>query len=149
MMLRSQLLPETAELLEFLKKNILPIRPRRRRLFSGARQGGLVIRWPGFGGPIDHRISPVAYPVASLPGRPGDVSGMPLPAAISTDRRRRWVSALGPAGDHSLRRALTGDPTPINMINMYGKGTYSGEIESLDRDPGFATLDPGMQFPGN
>jgi len=145
-MLRSQLLPETAELLKFLEKNILPIRPRRRRLFSGAQQGGLVIRQPGFGGPIDHRTSPVAYPVTSLPGRPGYVSGMPLPAAISTDRRRRWGSASGPAGDHSLRRALTGDPT---LINMYGKGTYSGEIESLDRDPGFATLDPGMRFPGN
>ena len=24
-----------------------------------------------------------------------------------------------------------------------------GEIESLDRDPGIATLDPGMRFPGN
>ena len=31
-----------------------------------------------------------------------------------------------------------------------GKSTlYSGETESLDRDPGIATLDPGMRFPGN
>jgi len=39
----------------------------------------------------------------------------------------------------------TGDPTPIMSV----KGTYSGKIESLDRDPGIATLGPGMRFPGN
>jgi len=26
---------------------------------------------------------------------------------------------------------------------------FSGEIESLDEDPGIATLDLGMRFPGN
>ena len=36
-------------------------------------------------------------------------------------------------------RAHAGDPTPITPV----KGTYSGEIESFDRDPGVATLDPG------
>jgi len=28
------------------------------------------------------------------------------------------------------------------------KGTSLGEIESLDRDLGIASLDPGMRFPG-
>ena len=36
-------------------------------------------------------------------------------------------------------------PTPITPV----KGTYSGEIESLDRDPGIASLELGMRFPGN
>ena len=42
-------------------------------------------------------------------------------------------------------RAPAGDLTPIMLV----KGTYSGNIQSLDRDPGIASLDPGIQFPGN
>jgi len=42
-------------------------------------------------------------------------------------------------------RAPAGDPTTITPV----KGTYSGEIESLDRDPGVATLVPGgTRLPG-
>jgi len=48
---------------------------------------------------------------------------------ISRERRQ------GPAGDCPLH---TGDPTPITPV----KGTYSGEIETINRDP-------GMRFPGN
>ena len=52
-------------------------------------------------------------------------------------------TAPGPTGDRPLPlRAPAGDPTPITH-------SYSSEIESLDRDPGIATLVPGMRFPGN
>jgi len=44
-----------------------------------------------------------------------------------------------------LLRAPAGDPTPITPV----KCMFSGEIESLDEDPGIATLDLGMRFPGN
>jgi len=40
---------------------------------------------------------------------------------------------------------LTSNPTPI----MLAKGTYWGDVESLDRGPEIVTLDPGMRFPGN
>jgi len=42
-------------------------------------------------------------------------------------------------------RTPTSDPTPIMPV----KGTYLDEIDSLDQDPGIATLGPGMRFPGN
>jgi len=77
-----------------------------------------------------------------------DVSGVPLPAMLidrwgpGVSQEQRW----GPAGDRLPLRVSTGDPTPIMPVN----GTlYSGEIESLDRDQGIATLDPGMRFPWN
>jgi len=44
----------------------------------------------------------------------------------------------GPAGNHPLH-APASDPTLIMPVI----DTYSGKIESLDRDPGIATLDPG------
>jgi len=52
----------------------------------------------------------------------------------------RPQAAMGSGIDHPLafRRRSNSD---------YARGMYSGEIESLERDPGIATLDPGMQFP--
>ena len=54
----------------------------------------------------------------------------------------RPQAAMGSGIDHPLafHRRSNSD---------YARGMYSGEIESLERDPGIATLDPGMQFPGN
>jgi len=71
-----------------------------------------------------------------------------LPPAVSIDRWgpgigrewRRGRPVIAPPPLHP-----TGDPTPITLV----KGTYSGEIESLSRDRGLSTLDPGMRFPGN
>jgi len=54
-------------------------------------------------------------------------------------------TAPGPAGD----RPPPSRPRRRSNSNHVGKSTYSGEIESLNRDPGIATLDPGMRFPGN
>jgi len=50
--------------------------------------------------------------------------------------RHRPGMASGPAGSHPP----AGNPTPI---------TYSGENESLDRDPAIASLYSGMRFPRN
>jgi len=58
---------------------------------------------------------------------------------IIRDRLASWPAIAPPL------RASTGDPTPITPV----KGMYSGEVDSLDQDLGIATLDPGMQFPGN
>jgi len=59
--------------------------------------------------------------------------------------RSLWEWHLRPASYPLPLRAPAGDLTPITSV----KGTYSGEIKSLDRDPGIASLNPGMQFPGN
>jgi len=65
-----------------------------------------------------------------------NVSGMP-PPAMSIDQ---WVPVPGTVSGTSLR-------SPSLPLRV--KGTYSGEIESLSRDPGIATLDSGMRFIGN
>jgi len=57
----------------------------------------------------------------------------------------RPQAAMGSRHWRSPLRSPAGDPTPITLV----KGMYSGKIKSLDRDPGIATLDPGMPFPGN
>jgi len=52
-----------------------------------------------------------------------------------------WVSHTGHlgAGRRSPPPGPASDPTLIMPVI----DTYSGKIESLDRDPGIATLDPG------
>jgi len=56
---------------------------------------------------------------------------------IHTGRENANVLNCPAAVNH--RRAFNSD---------YAGGiTYSGEIESLDRDPGIATLDPGINNP--
>jgi len=52
-------------------------------------------------------------------------------------------TALGPASDHPFA------PRQQSNSDHAGKSTYSGEIESLDRDRGIASLVLGMRFPGN
>jgi len=58
---------------------------------------------------------------------------------VSADGMGSREQHRGPAGDRPPLCSLAADPTPITL----------GEIESLDRDLGIATLDPGMRFPGN
>jgi len=77
-----------------------------------------------------------------------DVSGAPLPAVDRSFARGDGARHLRLVGNRPFLLPLhtpAGDPTPIAPVI----GTYSGEIESLDRYPGIATLDPGMRFPGN
>jgi len=63
-----------------------------------------------------------------------------LGPSIGQEHRR------GPASNRPPPlRTPASDPTPITPV----KGTYSAEVESLDRDPGIMTLDPGMRFPEN
>jgi len=47
-------------------------------------------------------------------------------------------------GRLAIPRPIASDPTPIALV----KGKHSGEIESLDRHPGIATLNLGMRFHG-
>jgi len=79
----------------------------------------------------------------TLPGRFGRATAGyvdRLQAAMGS--RYRPGTVLGPADDRlSTLHSLAGDPAPIMQ--------YSGEIESLDRDLGIATVIPGMRFPGN
>jgi len=62
-------------------------------------------------------------------------------------RRWRW----GPVIGREWRRVPLVVAVPLRAPNSdhAGESTYSGEIESLDRDPGIATLVLGMRFPGN
>ena len=49
------------------------------------------------------------------------------------------------------RRGPAGDRPPADPIRVPAgdqNGTHLGKIESLDRDPGIATLDQGMRFTG-
>jgi len=114
--------------------------------------GSTVISRPAVWGLISHCASPVTippYPPAVL-RRFGRATAGYVDRSQAAMGSRHLLGSPGtascPAGNRppSLR-APVGDPTPITPV----KGTYSGEIESLDRDPGIATLDPGMRFPGN
>ena len=65
--------------------------------------------------------------------------------------RRQWGTVIV----RERRRVPSGDcpppshPRRRSNSDHAGKSTYSGEIKSLDQDPGLATLVPGMRFPGN
>ena len=86
-------------------------------------------------------------PCSPLPQPFCTVSGTPPPALLID----RWGPVIGqeqhqgPAGDLSPSPLCTpaGDPTPVMPV----KDTYSGKIESLDRDLETTILNPGMQFP--
>ena len=133
MKLRSRLLPQTAELLVFLNKNISPIRPwRRPTVYFLANREAWQFASPASRGGDRPSNFPGRVPFSPLPGRPCIISGTSLPI-MSTDRPK---AAINP-------------PTPAIQLQSVCtvKGTYSGKIESLDRDPGIATIDPGMQFP--
>ena len=91
-----------------------------------------------------------AFPVAPSPGRFATFWARHCPLCRSFD----WVpsSAGNNVGDWLAitpprLRVPAGNPTPITPVK--GRPTYSGEIESLDRDLGIETLDPGIRFPGN
>jgi len=82
-----------------------------------------------------------------------DVSGAPPDQSYTGGDRM-----LSQHAGNGVRGRLAGDrppsfaPPPATRPDCghAGKSTlYSGETESLDRDPGIATLDPGMRFPGN
>jgi len=104
------------------------------------------------GGPSSGGRSAIALPQSRSPcshfPQPFcGVSGAPL-HDVSIDQWGPgigWEQHWGPAGDRPPPRAPAGDPTAIMPV----KGTYSGDIESLNRDPGLVTLDPGMHFSGN
>ena len=87
-------------------------------------------------------------PVALPPYPPSAVLGAP-PPAVSIIRRRR----CGPVIGREQRRVRPVIPPSCPRLRSNsdhaGESMYSGEIESLDRDPGIATLVPLMQFPGN
>jgi len=122
-----------------------PSRPRRRPIVQRCpKEGGgdSPVRRPGADGCC---ASPVAIPRTLPPA----VLGAPLPAMLIV-RRRRW----GPIIGREQRRGQAGDRSPSrprwwSNSDHAGKSTFSGKIESLDRDPGIATLVPGMRFPGN
>jgi len=77
---------------------------------------------------------------------PPAVLGAPLPA-MSIVCRWRWGPVIS-----RVQPVITPPPSRLRQrpnSDHAGKSTYSGEIESLDRDPGIETLVPGMPFPGN
>ena len=60
--------------------------------------------------------------------------------------RYRLGTAPDLAGNHPSPHSR---PCRRSNSDHAGESTYSGEIESLNRDPGIVTLVPGMRFPGN
>jgi len=110
-----------------------PICPRCRLIvqWRPTGRGGGAISRPVVRVPIRHCASPVAPPDCFV--------------TFWACHRSLWEWHLRPASCPLPLRAPAGDLTPITSV----KGTYSGEIKSLDRDPGIVSLNPGMQFPGN
>ena len=116
------------------------------RLSSGVQRGRAVIPRPVVvvPGPIGHCASlvlfPLPLPVVLWRFRHATAScvdrsmGSPHQPETAWDTGRRSPLPL---------RAPAGDPTLITPV----KGTYSGKIASLDRDPGIANLDPGINIP--
>ena len=109
------------------------------------------------GGPSDSSAShPAADRPLHFPSRAPPVAPSPGCFATFWAHQRplcRSVDGVPALARNSVRdqpsgtslRIHTGDPTPITPV----KSMYSDEINSLNRDPGIATLDPGMRFPGN
>ena len=89
-----------------------------------------------FPGTLSRGQSTIALSLQPPPWLFCNVSGVP-PPAMSIDQ---WVPVPGTVSGTSLR-------SPSLPLRV--KGTYSGEIKSLSRDPGIATLDSGMRFIGN
>ena len=113
----------------------------RLSLSSDVRQGEAVIPGPSSGGRW-----PLRFPGHAPPYPPPAVLGAPLPAMLIV--RRRWGPVIG-RERRRVRPVIAPPPFAPPPAIHAGKSTYSGEIESLDRDPGIATLVPGMRFPGN
>ena len=106
---------------------------------NGVRRGEAVIPRPVVRGPMAVALPRSRSPVPS-PGRFGCASAgcVDCPQAMGT--RHRPGTAPGPAGDRL---------PPFAPSTATHARTYSGEIESLDRDQGIATVVPEMRFPGN
>ena len=106
-----------------------PIPPASSGVRRGGGGGDFPARRPG----ADARC---ASPV-TLPCTPPAVLGMPLLTMLIV-RRRRWGPVIG--RERCRVRAVIAAPpsfAPPPAIHA-DKSTYSGEIESLDRDPGIA-----------
>ena len=88
---------------------------------------------------------PSRDPPYPAPGRFGRATAgyVDCPQAAMGSRHRP-ETAQGQSGDRS-----PSCPRWRSNSDHAGKSTYLGKIESLDRDPGIATLVPGMRFPGN
>ena len=84
-------------------------------------------------------VLPHTLPLAVLGAPPPAMLIVPQAAMKSC----HWPgTAPGPAGDRP-------PPHRLSNSNHADKSMCSGKVESLDRDPGIATLVPGMRFPGN
>ena len=100
-------------------------------------------RFPGPPSGADRPLHSPCSPLAVL-WRFGHAAAHYVDRSTGLPHRPGTTSGTGQRSPPALR-THTGDPTPIMPV----KGRYYGEIESLDRDPGTVTLDPGMQFPGD
>jgi len=111
----------------------MPIPPATSTDCTAASNGGrAVIPWPVVWG-----LMAIALPRSRSPGRFGHATTRYVdhPQAAMGSRHRSGT-APGPVGD---RPHPTSHPCRRSNSNHAGKSTYSGEIESLDRDPGIAT----------
>ena len=115
---------------------ILPATPRRRPATSKAVGGDSLAHRP-MAVALPESRSPVPSPSHFRRATAGYVARKQ--AAMGS--RHRPGMAPDPAGDRPPRRRSNSDQA--------GKSTYSGKIESLDRDPPIATLVLGTRFPGN
>ena len=109
--------------------------------------GGRARRWfPGLRPGADGRCASRLHSPEPSPA----VLGAPLPAMLIV-RSGDGVPSSAGNGACSGRWSLLPPSRPRRRSNSdhAGKSTYSGEIESLDQDPGIATLVPRMPFPGN
>jgi len=138
---RCAMAPETRPL-----PAVLHAHPARNvdRLSCGVRRGEAVIPPPIVWGRWLLLFPGRTLPVLS-PGRFGCAS------AGYVDRPQAAIpsSAGNCAGSSQWSPLPPSRPCRRSNSDHAGKSMYSGEIESLDRDPGIATLVPGMRFPGN
>jgi len=109
------------------------------RLSSGIRRGEALIPRPVVRGPTATVLPRSRSPVPS-PGRFGCATTryVDRPQAAMGSRHRPGT-APGPVGD----RPPPSRPRRRSNSDHAGKSTYSGKIESLDRNPGIETLVPG------
>ena len=120
----------------------LLVNPHQRPTWAGRRAGDSPARRPGpMAGALPRSRSPVPLPTRPFWAQP----------AMLIVHRRRWGPFIG-RERRRVRPVIAPPPSrPRRRSNSdhAGNSTYSSEIESLDRDPGIATLVPGMRFPGN
>ena len=121
MMLRSRLLPQTAKLLEFLNKNISPIRPRRRPIVWQCPTGR-----PG--------NSPARSILAPLPAVPATSRARHWPQCQPIVQTGLWGSASGTGQRYpGPRHTPTSDPTLISMyVKRYVLGRNRVSIETRE-----------------